>query len=566
MNASEFSNCCLNKSTTCSAVTSTNTMKRILERGNTFALTLFFVTVAWFTSRKRKRREDDEEENEFDINSHYIGPRGASALKKTTSYWNGFMQCLQNPCDSTTNPTGHIALCLAENKLVQEALAIRLMQQGTAITAFSDSIAYCYNGFLGLPSARAAAASFIEKRFWKIHQREDINEMKVDRNGQTSNGEESVEWRNSDTSSSISPDNVAFGSGVGSLLSHLFFIIAQKGDVVLIPAPYYAAFEYDTKAIAGCVPFPVYMDNPITGPTKEDLSNTARLVEKKGHRIKILLLTNPNDPLGVVYQPKVILNAIQWARNRNIHTVMDEIFALTVHKPKRQSDRFQSVIEILDNKLSNDVHFLWGFSKDFGASGFRVAILYTQNARLLQALANLNIFSGVSNPMQLIAAEIMSDDDFIDAFLEDGRSQLMMSYKLCTSKLEEMVVPYVEAQAGLFVYVDFSSLLPEPTFKGEELLANLFQEVARVVMTPGQSQRDCKPGMFRLCYAWVTFDVLVLAMERLSYLVLQIRRKSWDDLTNGTGNWKNEVIKCGTQLSTRRSTINLSELTRTSYH
>lgn len=46
----------------------------------------------------------------------------------------------------------------------------------------------------------------------------------------------------------------------------------------------------------------------------------------------MLLLTNPNDPLGVVYQPHVISDAISWARSHNIHTVVDEIFALTVHK------------------------------------------------------------------------------------------------------------------------------------------------------------------------------------------------------------------------------------------
>ncbi len=145
--------------------------------------------------------------------------------------------------------------------------------------------------------------------------------------------------------------------------------------------------------------------------------------------------------------------------------------------------------------------------------------------------------------MQLIAAEIMSDDEFIDAFLEDARSQLKWSYKLCTSKLEEMVVPYVPAEAGLFVYVDFSSFLPEPTFEGEEKFAALIQDVARVVMTPGRSQRDCKPGMFRLCYTWVTSDVLEIAMERLSFLILQIRRHSWDDLV--TASWKDEVIKVG---------------------
>ncbi len=143
--------------------------------------------------------------------------------------------------------------------------------------------------------------------------------------------------------------------------------------------------------------------------------------------------------------------------------------------------------------------------------------------------------------MQLIAAEIMSDDGFMDTFLNDARTQLIWSYRLCVSKLEEMVVPYVPATAGLFVYVDFSSLLPQQTFEGERAFAALIQNVARIVMTPGESQRDCKPGMFRLCYAWVTFDVLKIAMERLSYMVLQIRRHSWQGIDGM--DWGDEVIK-----------------------
>ena len=170
-----------------------------------------------------------------------------------------------------------------------------------------------------------------------------------------------------------------------------------------------------------------------------------------------------------------------------------------------------------------------------------MAILYTQNLRLLQALANLNIFSGVSNPMQLIAAEILTDDEFIDSFLEDARHLLTLSYALCVNKLEEMVVPFIPAEAGCFVYVDFSSLLPSQSFDGEEKFADLIQDVARIVMTPGRSQRDCKPGMFRVCYAWVGVDILQIAMERLSFIVLQIRRHGWEDLMIDC--WQDEAIK-----------------------
>mmetsp|Transcript_2083 Transcript_2083/g.5500 ORF Transcript_2083/g.5500 Transcript_2083/m.5500 type:complete len:184 (+) Transcript_2083:396-947(+) len=173
---------------------------------------------------------------------------------------------------------------------------------------------------------------------------------------------------------------------------------------------------------------------------------------------------------------------------------------------------------------------LWALSKDFGASGFRIGVLYSQNIMLLQALSNLNIFSGVSHPMQQMISDVLKDDSFIDQYLAEARSKLLTSLKICTDKLEEMVIPFVPPEAGIFVYCDFSTLLPSQDFIGENRFMALVQEAARVVMTPGQAQRDRKPGMMRICYAWVTPEVLQIAMERLSRLTANIRKIGWDEL------------------------------------
>ena len=54
-----------------------------------------------------------------------------------------------------------------------------------------------------------------------------------------------------------------------------------------------------------------------------------------------------------------------------------------------------------------------------------------------------------------------------------------------------------------------------------------------VMLTPGQSQRDLKPGMFRICYAWATSsDVLKIAtsMSRLSAICQVIGEQGWEVL------------------------------------
>jgi aspartate/methionine/tyrosine aminotransferase len=271
--------------------------------------------------------------------------------------------------------------------------------------------------------------------------------------------------------------------------------------------------------------------------------------------------------LGVIYKPDIISNAITWARKRSMQTIVDELYALSTHK--KTDHGFKSVIRILDNKLGDDVHMVWALSKDFGASGLRVGYLYTQNDVLIEGLANMNVFSGVryvpekeyngqmikllwemsshpflsifvstptavSNPIQMVVAELLTDDEFVDSYLDISRDRLRECYHICICKLEEMVLPFIPAEAGMFVYVDFSSLLPQKTMEWEGKLSQLIMDHARMVLTPGESQRDRSPGMFRICYAWNSPQVLEIGMERLSRLVGKIRRMDWGDLNETT--------------------------------
>jgi len=294
------------------------------------------------------------------------------------------------------------------------------------------------------------------------------------------------------------------------------------------------AFENDMKIVAGCVPFPVYMDDPTKGPSYHELEFAFASASKRGQSVRVLLLNNPNNPLGVIYSGKVMIECIRWARSRGLHTICDELYALSVHKKQHS---FKSVLEILNYNLGDDVHMIWALSKDFGASGFRTAFLCTQNNGLMKALENLNLFSCVSHPIQLITSDILSDDNFVERFLESSRMLIVNSKSICERKLDGMVIPYVKAEAGIFIYADFSGILPFPaTFADEARFSEILHNVAHLVMTPGSSQRDNRPGSYRICYAWVSQEVLEIAMTRLSYVVSKLRklgRYKWDDIKVG---------------------------------
>lgn len=428
---------------------------------------------------------------------------GTSSTNFLNADLDKFLYCLEDLCDAIDNPQGHIPLCVAENKLVLDMLTDRFFH--CSANGFTDPSVYTYNNFRGIPVAREAAAYFLARRFLFPRSTSMLPEQAL---------------------MHCKPEHVAFGAGCAALINHLFYLLGAEGDCCLVPKPYYAAFENDMGLLAKIAPWGVSQEHPMRGPTVDELQKAYNDAKSQGYRPKFVLLTNPNNPLGVVYSPQVLRETVEWARAHDMHTIVDEIYALSTQNPLD----FQSIIHVLNNDLRDDVHMLWAVSKDFGASGLRVGLVYTQNEVLLEGIATLNTLSGVSGPIQYLVAELLTDDEYVDMFLAESRKRLRRSYSICTSKLEEMVLPFCPANSGLFIYVDMSGLLPEKTFEYEAELLQLMFRYARVVLTPGESQREDSPGMFRICYAWVPPDVLEIALERLSRFVAKVRRIDWKDL------------------------------------
>ena len=226
--------------------TTLNNMERQQQPMIIAASLVAAVSVVWYINSKSKKMSTAKKCPKDST----IGSRGVVALSTPVPYINKFFLCLQDPCDPDTNRKGHVALCVAENKLITDLLAQRLMHSGTSSEAFSDSRVYCYSSFIGLPVAREAVAYFLARRFLYP-------------------GDPSL--TPAAALEAISPLNVALGSGAAALLNYLFFILGEDGDVCLIPAPYYSAFDNDMSVIAGCRPFAVAQTNPTLGPSEQDL-------------------------------------------------------------------------------------------------------------------------------------------------------------------------------------------------------------------------------------------------------------------------------------------------------
>ena len=72
--------------------------------------------------------------------------------------------------------------------------------------------------------------------------------------------------------------------------------------------------------------------------------------------------------------------------------------------------------------------------------------------------------------MQFAAAEVLEDEGWVDAFLEENSANLRDAHAALTAILAEGNVPVVPSSAGMFVWVDLSAHMKAPTWEEEKRL------------------------------------------------------------------------------------------------
>ena len=365
----------------------------------------------------------------------------------------------------------YVPLCVAENKLVIDLLLEKL---GDHTDTPAPASALGYDDMRGAKEFRAALARFLGRRV---------------------------------LGSTVTPEQLVVLAGAGAILESLFYVIADPGDAVLIPTPSYAGFWLDLETRDALSIVPVHTrasDGFRLLPSLLDqaLSSTTR-------RVRALLLTSPDNPLGRVYARDELAALMDWARRAGIHLVMDEVYALSVY-----GDRdFTSAASM--GALGERVHVVWAFSKDFAASGLRAGVLVSENEAVLGAMDQLAYWGAVSGHTQWLLGRAISDDAWVDAFVRTNRQRLREAKSRVTDALDAIGVPYVEPEAGFFLLVDLRRQLDAPTFEAEHALYRRLLERVNVNLTPGAACRVAEPGFMRLCFGAVPPEVAVDAIERM---------------------------------------------------
>ena len=346
--------------------------------------------------------------------------------------------------EARSAPASCLNLSVAENQMLCDLLSPRLAQAGAS---FLDELIY-YQPTPGRADMREAVARYMSGSLYAGRYAPD-------------------------------PENLIIGAGCNAVLENLFFTIAEPGSGVLVPAPYYAAFDFDLSSRAGVTVVPVVpeglpglpgadlLDPAAYYPTAAALDIAYAEAEANGTPPAALLVSSPNNPLGVVYPPEVVAEMIRWCEAKGIHYVSDEIYggaSAWAGEPEALAAPSSAPVvmkELLGKDgLGDTVHVVYALSKDFALSGLRVGVLYTENAAALASLQKLNDLCQTSSHTQAVITEVLNDDGWLSDFETQARGRLTARHAWLVSTLDKVGIEHMTSEAGLFTWMDLRPWLP----------------------------------------------------------------------------------------------------------
>ncbi|KAL3635603.1 acetyl-CoA synthetase [Castilleja foliolosa] len=415
---------------------------------------------------------------------------------ENSAFFDGWKAYDSNPYHPTKNPNGVIQMGLAENQLSFNLVEewVKNNPKASICTAegandFKDIA--IFQDYHGLPEFRNAVARFMEK-------------VRGDR-------------------VRFDPDRIVMSGGATGAQETLAFCLADPGDALLVPAPYYPGNDRDLTWRTGIQLVPVVCESSNNFKiTRNALETAYAKAQESNIKVKGLLLNNPSNPLGTLIDRDTLIDSLKFTNDKKIHLICDEIYSATVFT----DPGFVSIAEIVQESPNCNldlIHIVYSLSKDLGFPGFRVGIIYSYNDNVVNCARKMSSFGLVSTQTQRLIASMLSDEAFVGRFLSESSKRLGNRHKFLSKGLAHVGINSLKSNAGLFCWMDLRRLLKGPTFEAELELWRVIINDVKINVSPGASFHCSEPGWFRVCFANMDDEAVMVAINRIHKFVVQTK-------------------------------------------
>ena len=296
-------------------------------------------------------------------------------------------------------------------------------------------------------------------------------------------------------------DQITVGAGGKQVLYNAFMATLNKGDEVIIPAPFWVSYP-DMVLLAGGKPKIVKCDEK--DGFKINAKNLRKAITKK---TKWLILNSPSNPTGAGYTKNEIKKLSKvLIKHKKIHILSDDIY----EHVKYDNFKFYTIAQI--PKLKNRTLTMNGVSKSYAMTGWRIGYAAGPE-NIIKAIRKIQSQS-TSNPSSISQAAAVEALNGTQKFIKKRANSFKARRNFVVNSLNNIKgISCLKPNGAFYVFPNCKKLLGNKTkLKTDTDFVKKLLEKSNVAVVQGSAFG--LDGYFRISYA-TSMQKLKIAMSRI---------------------------------------------------
>jgi aspartate aminotransferase len=308
-------------------------------------------------------------------------------------------------------------------------------------------------------------------------------------------------------------DQITVGAGGKHVIYNTMMATLNKGDEVIIPAPYWVSYP-DIVLLAGA--------KPVIVECSEDQGfklNPKDLENNITNKTKWLILNSPSNPTGASYSENEIKKLAEvLKKNSHIHILSDDIYEHISY----EGFKFFTIAQIPE--LKERVLTMNGVSKSYAMTGWRIG--YAAGSKeIIKAIRKIQSQS-TSNPSSVSQAAAVEALNGTQNFISERSKAFQERRNFVVSELNKIDgINCLKPEGAFYVFPSCKDLLGKKDNKGNVLktdtdfVQSMLENVGVAVV---QGSAFGLEGFFRISYA-TSMENLKKALIKISNFCKSIK-------------------------------------------
>lgn len=306
----------------------------------------------------------------------------------------------------------------------------------------------------------------------------------------------------------VEADNIIITTGGSEALFFSMLAICNAGDEIIIPEPFYANYNsFALEAGVRIVPITATIDNGFALPSAASFESLIN------ERTRAILICNPNNPTGYLYNKAEIEALRDLALKYNLYLLADEVYSDFCYDGREHF----SVLQL--DGVDDNVIMCDSVSKRYSMCGVRVGAIVTRNCKVLDAVLRMGQARLCAPLLGQIAGEAAIDTE--PSYFEDVKAEYVARRDFVIDALQKMEGVVAPRPAGAFYAIASLPVDNSETF-AQWLLEEFEYKGATVMVAPVQgfysNPLTCVQNEIRIAYV-LDIEDLRVAMEALEVAI-----------------------------------------------